>query len=284
MANEPIYRLHAGWGKLPSHYTWGIISAVACDSQDNVYVYHRGQNPLIVFDRAGNFLRSWGAGIVDVPHGIHIDNTDTIYCTDRGAHCVFILNSKLELLLTLGDPGRAGSEGKPFNQPTDIAVASTGELFVSDGYGNRCVHAFSPGGVLLHSWGKEGGGTGEFALPHGIAIDKNDRVWVCDRTNNRIQIFSKDGLFLDEWTGLHHPDMMCFNPTGDTVFVAELDYQVSIFTIDGKPIIQWGGMQSSDIPGLFLGWPHGICMDSHEDLYICEVNTEGRLQKFLRTQ
>ncbi len=276
----PTYRLHEDWVSLPQNLAWGTISSVACDSQDRVYVYHRGKNPLIVFDRDGNFLKSWGEGVVTEAHGIHIDGKDTVYCTDRKAHCVYILNKNLDLVMTLGVPGMASGEGIPFNQPTDIAVSSKGEVFISDGYGNRCVHKFSSTGKHISTWGREGIAKGEFALPHGLSIDNKDRVWVCDRTNNRIQIFSDTGVFLDEWTGLHHPDMMCFNGAGDMVFVAELDFQVSIFTIDGKLITQWGGGQSSGSPGEFLGWPHGICMDSHGDLYVCEVNTVGRIQKF----
>jgi len=276
------YKVLEGWGRLPAQWTWGTISAVACDSQDRVYAYTRGEHPLMIFDRQGNFLASWGEDVVQMAHGIFIDRADNVYCADRGAHCVYQFNCHGELAKTLGTPGKPGEDGDPFNMPTDVAVAPTGEWFVSDGYGNRRVHKFSPDGRRLASWGAEGDRPGQFALPHSVRVDRYGRVWVCDRSNNRIQIFDADGNFLKEWTDLRHPDTLCFDPTEDVVYVAELDYQVSIYTLDGELITQWGGGQPSDKPGEFLGWPHGISVDSHGDIYVSEVNAEGRLQKFDR--
>ena len=277
------YRLAAGWGQLPAGWKWGWIPAVACDSQDRVYVYSRSEHPLVIFDRAGNFLASWGEGILKDAHGIYIDAADNVYCTDRDTHCVRKFNPQGQLVHTLGTPGQTGAKaGAPFNRPTDLAIASTGELFVSDGYGNSRVHKYSSTGEWLLSWGEPGNGPGQFNLSHCVRVDKYDRVWVCDRSNNRIQIFNTNGRFLSEWSGLSHPDVIFFDAQEDVVYLTELDYQVSVYTIDGKLITQWGGMQSSDTPGEFLGWPHGLWMDSYRDLYVAEVNTDGRLQKFIR--
>jgi streptogramin lyase len=247
-----------------------------------VYAYTRGEHPLLVFDREGNLLASWGEGVVQVAHGIFIDAADNVYCTDRGAHCVYQFNGRGELVTSLGTRGQPGGDGEPFNMPTDVAIAPAGEWFISDGYGNRRIHKFSPNGRRLMSWGTQGDGPGQFALPHSVRVDRYGRVWVCDRDNNRIQIFDSDGHFLNQWTDLRHPDMLFFDPTEDVVYVAELDYQVSVYTLDGELITQWGGGHSSARPGEFLGWPHGICVDSYGDVYVSEVNTEGRLQKFAR--
>ena len=281
-SSEYVYRVVEGWGRLPSQWSWGTISAVACDSQDRVYVYTRGDHPLLVFDREGNLLASWGEGVVQMAHGIFVDAADNVYCTDRGAHCVYRFNHRGVVVMTLGTPGDPGEDGQPFDQPTDVAVTSTGEWFVSDGYGNRRVHRFSPDGELLSSWGVEGDGPGEFALPHSVRVDHDGCVWVCDRSNNRIQIFDAGGKYLHEWADLRHPDTLCFDPTEEVVYVAELDYQVSIYALDGELITHWGRGESSVRPGEFLGWPHGICVDSHGDIYVSEVNAEGRLQKFER--
>ncbi len=278
------YQVVEGWGRLPAEWSWGTISAVACDSQDRVYAYTRGEHPLLVFDRAGNFLASWGEGVVQVAHGIFIDAADNVYCTDRGAHCVYQFNGRGELVTSLGTRGQPGGDGEPFNMPTDVTIAPSGEWFVSDGYGNRRIHKFSPDGRRLMSWGAQGDGPGQFALPHSVRVDRHGRVWVCDRDNNRIQIFDASGHFLKQWTDMRHPDMLFFDPTEDVVYVAELDYQVSIYTLDGELITQWGGGHSSDQPGEFVGWPHGICVDSHGDIYVSEVNTPGRLQKFTRRE
>jgi len=280
------YEVAEGWGQLPEGWTWGWIPAVACDSQDRVYVYSRSEHPLVIFDREGNFLASWGEDILKDAHGIYIDAEDNVYCTERGTHCVRKFNPHGELVMTLGTPGQpAARDGDPFNLPTDLAVSSTGELFVSDGYGNARVHKFSPDGELLLSWGEHGSGPGQFDLSHCVRLDKNDRVWVCDRENNRIQIFDSDGHFLAEWTGLLRPDTIYFDQNDDVpnaVYIAELTQQVSIYTLDGELITKWGGAKPSDRPGEFLGGPHGIWMDSHGDLYVGEVGVDGRLQKFVR--
>ncbi len=277
------YEVAEGWGQLPAGWTWGWIPAVACDSQDRVYVYSRSEHPLVIFDRDGNFLDSWGEDILQDAHGIFIDDEDNVYCTERNTHCVYKFNPQGELVLTLGTPDQPGAnDGDPFNLPTDLAVASTGELFVSDGYGNARVHKFSPEGELLLSWGEWGDGPGQFALSHCVRIDKADRVWVCDRTNDRIQIFDTDGNYLTEWTGLLKPDTIYFDLREDVVYVAELTHQVSIYSLDGELLSQWGGARPSEKPGEFLACPHGIWADSRGDLYVGQVQADGQLQKFIR--
>ena len=186
--------------------------------------------------------------------------------------------------MTLGTPGSPAEKdsGEPFNAPTDVAIASTGELLVSDGYGNARVHKFSPEGELLLSWGERGEGPGQFALPHGVQVDKYDRVWVCDRENCRVQIFDINGNYLTEWTELRRPTTVFIDPNEDVVYVAQLERQLSVYTIDGELITQWGGCESIDTPGEFLGGPHGIWADSNGDLYVGEALVNARLQKFVR--
>jgi sugar lactone lactonase YvrE len=276
------YEVAPEWAKLPAGWTWGVIPAVACDSQDRVFVYSRSDHPLVVFDREGSFLASWGEGILRHAHGIYIDADDNAYCTDCNTHCVRKFDPNGDLVMTIGTPGEpAARPGDPFNKPTDLAVASNGDLFVSDGYGNRRVHRFSPDGKLRMSWGEEGKGPGQFALPHAIAVDRQDRVWVCDRENDRIQVFDLDGRFLTQWTDFTMPAGIHLDPEDDVAYVAELRHRVSIVTLDGAPIARWGGAEG-EAPGEFLGGPHGVWTDSRGDLYIAEALTEGRLQKFVR--
>jgi DNA-binding beta-propeller fold protein YncE len=274
------YKIVPGWGKLPAAWSWGVISGVACDSQDHVYVFTRGVHPVVIFDRDGIFLDSWGEDVIRLAHGIYIDQADNVYCADRDAHCIYKFTRSGKLQMTIGSPGQPGQEGQPFNIPTDMVVAPGGELYVSDGYANRRVHKFSTEGRLLKSWGTQGTGPGQFALPHSIRIDRFGHLWVCDRDNNRIQIFDTDGNFIKEMTDMRHPDTIYFDLRQDVAYVAELDYQVSVYSLDGLLLHCWGGGQPSSKPGEFLGWPHGIWMDSHRDLYVCEVNIEGRIQKF----
>ena len=207
------YRADDEWAKLPAGWSWNEAPGVATDSQDRVYVFHRGEHPVLVFDREGNFLRSWGEGIFVRPHGITIGPDDSVYCTDDQAHVVHKFSPDGRLLMTLGTPGKPSDtgatsndfrtvkySGPPFNFPTNLAIAPNGDLFISDGYGNARVHHYSPDGKLLNSWGEPGAGKGQFHIPHGIAIDAAGSVWVADRENSRIQIFTPEGKFVAEWT------------------------------------------------------------------------------------
>ncbi|MFQ6097547.1 MAG: peptidyl-alpha-hydroxyglycine alpha-amidating lyase family protein, partial [Armatimonadota bacterium] len=265
-SGEYTYEVVDGWAQLPPDWTWGVIPAVGCDSRDRLFVYSRSEHPLVLFDVDGAFLASWGEGVLQHAHGIYVDENDNVYCTDCHTHCVRKFNHDGELVMTLGTPGQsAARDGDPFNRPTDLAVASTGEMFVSDGYGNRRVHKFSPDGDLMLSWGEEGTGPGQFALPHCVRVDRCDRVWVCDRENNRLQIFDVEGNFLCQWTDLLMPAGLHFDPNADVVYVAELTQRVSIYTLDGELLARWGGARVSHRPGEFAGGPHGICTDSRGD-------------------
>jgi streptogramin lyase len=256
---------------------------VACDSQDRVFVYSRSEHPLLVFDREGRFLEEWGAGVLEDAHGIFIDDQDNVFCTERNTHCMHKFDRNGKLVLTIGTPGRPGArDGDPFNLPTDVGVASTGELFISDGYGNARVHKYSPDGELIMSWGEWGTGPGQFNLSHAVRVDSQDRVWVCDRTNDRIQIFDTEGRFLTEWAGITKPDTLHFDPAGDVLYLAGLEQEVSVYSMDGELLTSWGGGRPSSKPGEFLACPHGIWSDSRGDLYVGQVQVDGQLQKFIR--
>ena len=130
------YEVVEDWGHLPDGLEFGLISGMACDSQDRVYVFNRSPKPaMFVFDREGNFLKSWGEEIFSSPHGIFISDDDQIYCTDTVDHTVRKLSLDGEIVMTLGSEGKPGEPGAPFNKPTRAVVAPSGEIYVSDGYG-----------------------------------------------------------------------------------------------------------------------------------------------------
>jgi streptogramin lyase len=282
---------HAGnWGGLVDDYHEGWIPGVACDSKDRVFVYSRSQKPLNVYDRDGNFLETWGEDVLEpnLAHGIIIDKDDNVFVTDATSHCVHKFDPAGNVILTLGSPGQPGAnDGEPFNRPTDIALDSEGNIFVSDGYGNARIHKYSPDGKLLLSWGDRGDKPGEFSISHSVRIDKEDRVWSCDRENCRLQIFDGLGNFLDEWTGLLRPNNIFLHPDEDLIYIAELGRRISIFTMDRKLVSSWGGGgEPSETPGEFLGGAHGIWVDSRGDIYAGEVELgeEGRLHKYIKRQ
>lgn len=256
---------------------WSFVEAVgvATDSHDRVYVFNRGEHPVIVFDADGRFLRAWGEGQFVRPHGIWIgkdqdDDADMVYLTDDNGHAVRKFTPDGKLVATIGpcgQPSDTGVEGNdyrtirrgagPFNLPTNLALGPAGEMYVSDGYGNARVHKFSPDGKLLRSWGEPGTGPGQFNLPHGIGVDSTGRVFVTDRENSRVQVFSPDGDFLEEWTDVLRPCEV-FLDGEDRVFVAELGRfaglfpfmqrdpqatggRVSVFDRSGKLLARLGG-------------------------------------------
>ncbi len=297
---ELQYRPVIGWGELPDDWRHLDAVGVSTDSQGNALVFNRGGHPVIVFDRDGKFLRSWGDDIFTRPHGITIGPDDMLYCVDDFDHTVRKFSPDGKLLLTLGVSGQRSETGAttidyrtirqsagPFNMPTNLALAPNGEMYVSDGYGNARVHRFAPDGELLGSWGEPGAGPGQFHVPHGIAVDQHGTVYVADRENSRLQLFSPTGQFLTEWTDIARPCEI-FIDAENHLFVAELGYRagmfpgnepppgkptggrVSIFDLAGQLLSRWGGGDHPCAPGDFFA-PHDVWVDCFGDLYVSEV-------------
>ncbi|MAG35884.1 MAG: hypothetical protein CL878_06540 [Dehalococcoidia bacterium] len=266
------------WPQLPAGWSFGETAGVAVDARDRIYVFHRGEHPLLIFERDGSFVTSWGEGVLEDAHGLFVAPDGSVYVADRTPHVVRKFSSDGKLLLTLGTPGQAGEGERPFKRPTDVAVAPSGDIYVSDGYGNRRAHRFAADGTLIRSWGEPGTGPGQFDLPHSIWADEA-RVYVADRENHRIQLFTLDGDYLDEWTGFRQPTDLYVDAQG-IMYIAELQGRVSIVDLEGQVLAHLGGAQSH-APGEFYA-PHGVWTDSHGDLYVGEVLEGKRLQKFAR--
>lgn len=273
----PDYRPTADWPKLPDGLKLGRVSGVATDSADRVYVFHRGKQPILVFDRDGKFLRSWGDGVVDTAHGLRLDPDGNVWVTDIGHHLVMKFDPQGKLLLTLGQKGKPGDSPEQFNRPTDVAFAPTGEFYVADGYGNARVVKFSREGKYLKEWGRKGTGVGEFDTPHAILLDGRGRVIVGDRENNRVQVFDSDGKFLTVWKESGAPYGL-FLADDKRLFVADgVANWVKVLDLDGKPLGRWG--EKGTGPGQFQ-LPHAICVDSQGAVYVTEINGQ-RIQKFV---
>ena len=229
------YEVLEGWEQLPPGYEHRDVAGVAVDLEDRVFLICRGEHPIIMYDPSGKFLGSWGEGDFTYrTHGITVGPDNSVYCTDDGNHTVRKFTPEGKLLMTLGtmnEPSDTGYDGKdsvnipraagPFNRPTNIAIGPKGDLYVSDGYGNCRVHQFAPNGELKRSWGTSGKGPGQFHLPHGIAVAADGRVFVCDRENDRIEIFSPDGEYVSEWTDTQRPTHIVFDDKG-RAYVSEL--------------------------------------------------------------
>lgn len=286
------YELVEGWAKLPAGASFLDIGGISIDAQDRVYVLNRStEHPVMVFDREGNFLTSWGQGLFKRAHGSGVGPDGAIYCTDDKNHTVRKFTPEGKVLMTLGNVGQPSDTGyeqdwfdffwslttitrggPPFNRPTGVSVAESGTIYVADGYGNARVHKFTPDGKLLLSWGEPGYKPGHFRLPHNICVDKQERVWIPDRENSRVQIFDSNGKFLDQWENLLRPTDVCIDNEGN-VYVSELCLQVSIFSPDGKLLARWamGKQEKEPEKALFLA-PHAIALDSRGDIYVGDVS------------
>lgn len=203
------YRVQIRFGEepdtMPDGWTFGRVSSVTADARGEVYVFHRGRkaDPIVVFDAKGKYLRSWGRGLFGNEHGMRCDANGKIWITDNGNHQVMRFSRDGQLELTLGVKGRAGTDDRTFNRPTDIAFSPDGQfVYVSDGYGNSRVVKFTYGGQYVTAWGRPGSAPGEFNTVHSVAVDSRGDVFVSDRENNRIQIFDANGRFLKMWTHL----------------------------------------------------------------------------------
>lgn len=265
-----VYDIVRPWGMLPKGLAFGAISHVAVDSKDHVYFYQRGTPPMLVFDNEGHFLTGWGDGRFLDAHGIFIGPDDHIYVCNRDEHEVLKVRPDGTIVLTLGHRGKPALQA-PFNHPADVAVAPNGDIYVADGYGNSAVHRFSADGKHLQSWGAPGEGRRQFTTPHGIWVDPRERVFVADRENNRVQIFSPEGDLYGEWGDVYHP-MDIYMDSAGTVYVTDQIPRITMFSPDGKMLARGRGAT--------IG-AHGVWGDSKGNLYLAEV-TDNRVSKLVR--
>ena len=289
---EGDYRYQAldGWAKMPDGLETGEVSAIAVDERDRVYVFNRSPNPMLVFDRDGNFLSTWGQDLFARPHGLHIGPDQALYCTDEGTHTVCKCTLEGKLLMRIGTPNAPSPRMscRPFNRCTHTALSPSGDIYVSDGYGNAAVHKFTPDGKWILSWGAPGCDPGQFNLPHNIACDSDGWVYVADRENHRIQIFDGNGRYESQWNNLHRPSAFHMMPGRCPLCFAgeiapylpvnrdtpNLGPRISILQ-DGKLV---GRLNSHEGPGTGLGQfvsPHAIATDSRGDLYVGEVTVSA---------
>jgi len=306
------FELVPNWEKCPAgeEHSHEDVADVACDSMDRVYLHTRKGERVMIYDEDGNFIKQWGDGVFNNAHGIAIRG-DEVFCTDNGDSVIRIFDLDGNFKSMMGEPkkvsdtGYGGHKGRkieihhnetveraagPFNGCCNVALARNGDIFVADGYGNARVHHFDKDGNLLNSWGEVGTGPGQFHLPHGIALDNDENVIVCDRENDRLQIFDRTGKLLHIWTDIIRPTDVTVDKDG-LIYVSELwrplepgqgsfvhgyaDHdlpgRMTVFYPDGTIAARWGGdSENRSAPGNFIA-PHGLAVDSKGNLYVAEV-------------
>ena len=292
------YVLDPSWPQRPESVEWGAMPGVAVDSHDRVWIFTRAKPPVQIYDPQGKFLGGWGEKQIQTAHFIKVQKDDSVWVADIGNHLVMQFAPDGKLLKELGTRGVPGGDASHFNMPTDMVVAPSGDVFVSDGYGNNRVVYFDRSGKFVKAWGKLGAKPGEFSLPHAIAMDSRGRLFVADRNNARVQVFDQAGKLLEVWSNLLVPWGFCLLPNDDIwvcgsspmtwemttqgMGVPPKDQLFMRFSPAGKLIQLWTvpkGRDGQEKPGE-LNWVHGIAVDSAGNIYAGDI-TGKRVQKFI---
>ncbi len=279
-AQAPSYEIVKNWPTIPPGVTMDGATGVAVDSDDNVYVFHRGTPPIIVFSRDGAYLRGFGGDMISGgAHGITVAPDRTLWVTDINDHVLMQFTEEGELLRTIGERGKPGETTRNFNKPTNMAFTPSGDFFVTDGYGNSRVVKFNAQCEYQLAWGDSGNAPSQFHWPHGAALDSKGALYICDRENARIQMFTQNGEFTGMWTHFGSPWGIAITPD-DIIYIADgKNNKVHILNTKGEVLSSWGVKGAE--PGEF-DLAHGIAVDSHGDIYVTEV-TNKRIQKFRKT-
>ncbi len=310
------YKLEPDWGTPPPGTAFGPITGVATDSENRVFLLQQYVDPpVLVCDQEGNFLSSWGNGAFVRPHLIHIAD-DVVYISESADSMVMTYTLDGKPLVLLGRRGvhsDVGTDeygalvpraGGPFNRPAKVVPGPSGDLYVADGERNCRVHRFSSDGHLVASWGEPGKtAPGQFHLVHGLLVDKDGRVYVCDRENSRVQVFTADGQYITSWTDLRPPCDVVVDREG-VFYVSQLALNAT-HRYEGYPppagtgsalqdsegrrtVLQGGAPQVSvlDRDGVVLAsWDsrsgHGLCVDSRGDIYLA-LEDDKSVDKYIR--
>jgi sugar lactone lactonase YvrE len=305
------YRLDADWVKMPDGRRMGQAIGVDIDPDGkSVWVFDRcgakdcinsSLNPIEKFDASGNFVTGFGQGLFNHPHGFHVDRAGNVWTTDNiggngKGHVVMKFSPQGDVLLTLGKPGVAGEGTNLFNAPTDVVIANNGDIIVSDGHGgktNARIVKFTPDGTFIMAFGKRGAGPGEFGLNHSVALDSAGRIFVADRSNNRVEIFRPDGEFIAEWKQFGRPSGI-FIDGNDILYVTDSesnmtqnpgfkrgvrigsvkDGRVTAFIPDPAPAKEGLGAASGT-------WGEAVAADEAGHVYVGMTETGG-LERYVR--
>jgi hypothetical protein len=253
----------------------GATASVAVDPKGHVFVLTRGNPALYEFDDHGKFIRSFGNGLFARSHGLHIDSEGNLWATDVNANTVLKINREGRVLLTIGKNGE-------LNQPTDVATASNGDLFITQGHtpgpmGDPRVLKFDKNGKFIKSWGGKGKEPGKFDVAHGIAIDAKGLLWVADRENQRIQIFDADGKFIRE---LKYAGLPCGLEIGNPYIYMVNGYAAQLLRMDLNGTVLAATGKSGTGPGEFAE-AHNIAAGQAGEIYVAD-SVNSTVQKFVR--
>jgi DNA-binding beta-propeller fold protein YncE len=265
------------WGQPPGE--WGHTSSVVSNHKDLILVLRRADPPILIFNREGKVVNSFGTGMFERPHSLDVDRDGYVWATDTQENVVYKFSMDGKLLMTLGKKGRSGGNDSPdlFNGPTDVAVAPNGDIFVADGDRNNRIVKFTRDGKFVRIiGGMKSSAPGQFGpapgmkpsggLVHAIAFDSKGRLITIESFNPRIQMFAQDGTFIRQWIvpGLMKPCGLAIAPD-DTIYIGDTDAGSITVVKNGKVTdrIHQAGIR-----------PHNIGLDPRGDLFIADVDVE----------
>lgn len=262
--------------KLPEGLELGQISSVTMTPAGNLLMLNRGPQPFLEFTTAGDFVRSFGDGkLLTRAHGLRFDKDGNMWTTDFGQHVVYKMDKDGNVLMTLGTLGQSGewdeAAGKHlFSQPNETAIDSKGNLYVVQGHGTGepRVLKFDATGKFIKQWGSRGNGPGQFFAAHAIEIDANDKLYVADRENMRIEQFDTEGTYLGEWK---YNAMVCglyLHTDGHMYMTSGFDGEWAKLDLDGKLM---GSLGSSGKENGQFGEAHYLVLDGDNNAYIADV-------------
>ena len=283
---ELPYVVDPNWPRLPKGYNFGECSGVDIDKAGNVWVFNRGHWPVMQFDRAGNLLQAWSTDTCHFvsPHGIRVGPDGNLWLVDVNGHLVFKYSTDGRILMILGNrqgtPGNNESQDG-FNRPTNVAFRSNGNIYISDGYVNSRVVEYTADGLYVGQWGKPGlDANGAFHLVHDVVVGEDGRVYVADRSNERVQVFDADGKFITKWTGIGAPWGLCYVAAEKAIYMCDGKYaRIIKLSLDGKVL---GTLGSYGRTQGKLDFVHSITVDpSDGSIYTVEIKN-WRVQKWIR--
>lgn len=290
------YVLDTAWVQTANKYIVSQPTGIGIDKSNHIFVFQRtgrhwtepfpdsliSQNTIFEFDsQTGKLVNSWGANVFLMPHGLTVDKNNNVWVTDVALQQIFKFSHEGKLLMKLGTAKVAGNDASHFNLPTDVAVANDGTFYVSDGYGNSRVAKFSSSGKFIKSWGKYGNKPGEFIIPHGIAIDNKNIIYVADRQNNRIQLFDTSGRFLKELKNNEEVEQVPSVAIGLNNSLFAIDYdprKKPDSTVNGSTFFEFDKSQhiishigASGSYDRTSCWFHDIAVDKNGNIYVGDI-------------
>ncbi|MBP90569.1 MAG: hypothetical protein CMJ64_28310 [Planctomycetaceae bacterium] len=298
------YKVDADWPQGKLAYPWKAMPGIAIDEKGLIWTLNRGEMPVQVYTADGKFVNQWGKDYFVSPHQIRFGVEGHVWIADSHAHVVYKFTREGDKLLTIGIAGEPGDDGRHLKMPTDMVEAPSGEIFISDGYRNNRVVVCDAKGKFIRIWGELGTKPGQFSLPHSIARDSKGGIYVADRNNSRVQVFTEQGEFVASWSSLCQPwtirvtakDEVYVCGASPTQWRAE-DVQLGIppkdqivmkFDTAGRVLAWWRFPQGPDEvdagvkPGE-LSWVHGLAIDAQGNLYLGDIMGQ-RAQRFLLTK